>query len=64
MVFAASMEGIELHELPEVASELRKTRTAITNALQLALHRGGAPLDVRRVHAALDRINSLLGGRP
>ena len=63
IAFGSVLEGVELAELIAVASELREARLAISNALQLALVRG-ATLDTRRVGAALDRINSLLGGMP
>jgi hypothetical protein len=63
LCFGAHTEGIDLAGLPGVASELRTTRLAITNLCQLA-HSHGASLDLDRAHAALDRINSLLGDQP
>ena len=63
VVFGLAVDGVDLHELPGMASELREARLTVQNALQLALLHG-TPLDVRRVETALDRINHILGGKP
>lgn len=63
MIFGLGMDGVDLHGLPAVASELRETRLAVQNAMQLALVKG-ATLDTRRIDAALERINTILGGKP
>lgn len=62
VLFGLGMDGVDLRELPAMASELREARLAIANALQLAMLKGGT-LDTRRVESALDRINQVLGGR-
>lgn len=63
VVFGLSIEGVDLNELPGMASELREARLAVQNALRFALL-NGTPLDVRRVESAVDRINHILGGTP
>lgn len=63
VLFGLGMDGVDLHELPAMASELREARLAVQNALQLALVKGAA-LDTHRVESALDRITNILGGRP
>jgi len=60
-VFGLAVDGVDLHELTAMASELREARLVVQNAMQLALVKG-ATLDTRRVESALDRINKILGG--
>ena len=62
VVFGLAVDGVDLHELPSMASELREARLVVKNALRFALL-NGTPLDVRRVESAVDRINHILGGR-
>ena len=61
VLFGLGMDGMDMGELPAMASELREARLAVQNALQLAMVKG-ATLDTRRVELALDRINRILGG--
>jgi hypothetical protein len=63
IVFGSYTMGIRLEDLPTVGSELREARTAINNALQLALIQRTSP-DMDRINSALDKINSLLGQKP
>ncbi len=63
VVFGLGIDGVDLRELPALASELREARLVIANALQFALIKG-ATLDTNRVEKALDRIITILGGRP
>ena len=62
VVFGMSMEGVDLGEVLKLASELREARLALQNALRFAVL-NDAPLDVRRVEAAAERINDILGGK-
>jgi hypothetical protein len=62
IVFGTFTAGTTLEELVSVGSELRETRIAIINALQFALARG-ASLDAKRIDAAVQKIDQLLGGR-
>lgn len=62
IVFGSFTVGIKLEELAAVASELRLARLSINNVLQLTLLHD-APLDAKRIDAALDRINTILGER-
>lgn len=61
VVFGASIDGVDLHDLPTLASELREARLVMQNALQLSLVKG-AVLDTCRINDALNRINKILGG--
>ena len=61
VLFGLGMDGMDMGELPAMASELREARLTVQNALQLAMVKG-ATLDTRRVESALDRINRILGG--
>ena len=63
VVFGLGIDGVDLRELPALASELREARLVIANALQLSLIKG-ATLDTSRINAALGRINAILGGTP
>jgi hypothetical protein len=62
IAFGAFTEGFKLDELAAVASELRLARLALNNVLQLTLC-ADTPLDAKRIDAALDRINAILGER-
>ncbi len=60
IVFGSFIERVDLAKLAEVASELKLTRLAINNALQLALSAGTSP-DSLSVENAVRNINNLLG---
>jgi hypothetical protein len=63
LAFATHTQGIELTALQGVVSELKKIRVEINSLLQLAQF-SGFSLDTHKAHAALDRINALLGDKP
>jgi hypothetical protein len=63
VVFGLGVDGVDLQEVLKMASELREARLAVQNALRFALL-NDAPLDVRRVESAAERINHILGGKP
>jgi hypothetical protein len=60
LVFGAYTESIELEKLLAVESELKSTRLALINALQLVLE--NTP-DAENIGKILERITSLLGGK-
>lgn len=63
VTLGAAAAQVDLQRLPDFHRELVATRDDIHNALLLATS-SGVRLDANRIHAALDRIDAILGGRP